>query len=259
MKTTPSSRFLAALGVLAFAISAPFGKAVLLDWSSVTWTPGSLTESFNIDPSNPGNDITITITGDTSKFNLGYPVTAAVPFTGGLAADALQNILTFDNNLQSITYTVDFHYASGVTDVSFALFDIDAGVADVNQPIDQVRSNVATLTDSSTMGPTSLTGSIDNTVSGSGLSQVVTGTAPAPNSTADGNAAFQYNGAALNQFVFTFGNDAAAYGSGLAQGFALGNINFTPVPEAGTVVACAVAGLIGIWGLRRMRRASAAA
>ncbi|NUN93202.1 MAG: hypothetical protein HUU04_05390 [Verrucomicrobiae bacterium] len=258
MKSTPSFRLIAGLAALAFAVWVPSGKAVLLDWDLYSWTPSALTQSFDIDPLNPGNDITITITGDTGKFNLGYPVTATAPFTGGLAGppSALQNLLTFDNKTQAVTYTVDFHYASGVTDVAFTLFDIDAGVADINQPIDQIRGNVATLTDSSTMGPTSLTGSVQNTVTGSGLSQVVTGTGPAGNTSADGNAAFQYNGAALSQFVFTFGNDAAAYGSGLAQGFALGDINFTPVPEAGAVLACATAGLIGVWGLRRMRRAT---
>jgi len=32
--------------------------ATLLDWNTVTWTPGSLTNSYDVDPGSPGNGAT---------------------------------------------------------------------------------------------------------------------------------------------------------------------------------------------------------
>jgi hypothetical protein len=66
-----------------------------------------------------------------------------------------------------------------------------------------------------------------------------------------------YVGTPLTQFVFTFGNDASATTPPTGQSIALHDISFTPVPEAGTVAACAVFSLLGAWGLRRMRRGQA--
>ena len=58
---------------MALFCGVSVGSAVTLDWSAVTWTAGSLSNSYDIDPSNPGNDITIAMSGNTGNFNSGSP------------------------------------------------------------------------------------------------------------------------------------------------------------------------------------------
>src|SRR3954453_22432317 len=51
----------------AFALFAQSAPAALVNWDVLTWTPGILSNSYDVDPSRPGNDVTFTIT--TSKMN----------------------------------------------------------------------------------------------------------------------------------------------------------------------------------------------
>src|SRR5437660_115651 len=66
-------------------------NAVTLDWSAVAWTAGSLSNSYNIDPLSPGNDVTVTVSGDTGQLQPELqspnPQTPAITtdFQGGLA------------------------------------------------------------------------------------------------------------------------------------------------------------------------------
>jgi hypothetical protein len=59
-------KFPIAFGLAVFALSAASANAVVLDWSTVTWTAGSLSNSYDVDPAKPGNDITVAISGDTN-------------------------------------------------------------------------------------------------------------------------------------------------------------------------------------------------
>ncbi|MEM6820600.1 MAG: hypothetical protein AAF558_01485, partial [Verrucomicrobiota bacterium] len=54
---------------------------ITLDWNSVNWISGNTTQSFDIDPSNPGNDITITIS-TTGGGTLADPVNDSTLITG---------------------------------------------------------------------------------------------------------------------------------------------------------------------------------
>jgi hypothetical protein len=261
MKTTPSFRLLTLAGALAFVLSAPVSRAILLDWDTLTWTPGALTQSFDIDPGNLGNDVTVTIGGDTS-FLTGSSPKLSTALTGGLLPVEKSLLLSavWNTTAQAVTVTVDFHYGSfGVTQVAYKLFDVDTGTGDLTTAVDQIRGISATSTAPSTVGPT-ITAGTANVLTGSGsfaTDQVVTGTAESPPTSASGNVSIDYVGTPLTQFVFTFGNDASATTPPTGQSIALHDISFTPVPEAGTVAACAVFSLLGAWGLRRMRRGQA--
>ncbi len=69
----------------ALAVSTSLHAATLtLDWNLVTWAPGQLSQSFDIDPSNPGNDITITVSGNTNRIS--SPIIADTRITGGVSA-----------------------------------------------------------------------------------------------------------------------------------------------------------------------------
>src|ERR1700719_1802923 len=50
--------------ICAFRASA---SAVLVDWSVQNWPTGSLSNSYDVDPSNPENDVTITVSGNTGQ------------------------------------------------------------------------------------------------------------------------------------------------------------------------------------------------
>ncbi|MCD6051601.1 MAG: hypothetical protein K0Q55_3010, partial [Verrucomicrobia bacterium] len=71
------------LSLLAFALwlLPAQAQAVVLDWDLVNWSSGSLSQSYDIDASNPGNDITITISGDTGY--LAQNVNDVTNLTGG--------------------------------------------------------------------------------------------------------------------------------------------------------------------------------
>src|SRR5436853_2391174 len=51
----------------AFALFTQNASAALVNWDVLTWTPGTLSNSYDVDPSRPGSDVTFTIT--TSKMN----------------------------------------------------------------------------------------------------------------------------------------------------------------------------------------------
>src|SRR5205807_6174562 len=117
--------------ICAFAGTAP---AALVDWSALNWPAGSLSNSYDVDPSNPGNDVTVTIAGDTGQLQpslaSGNPQTPAITraFDGGLGTSpyTLELALNLTSNSQSVTFTLNFSalYAAGVSNVSFTLFDI---------------------------------------------------------------------------------------------------------------------------------------
>ncbi len=126
--------------ILALCGTPPCG-ATVLDWSQVAWTPGSLTGSFDIDPSNPGNDVTVTITDPYSAF---AGVTETVPpynatptisteKEGGMGTGTLALLFELQfpswkkQNYPYITVAVAFNYANGVSLDPVTLFDIDNG------------------------------------------------------------------------------------------------------------------------------------
>jgi hypothetical protein len=206
-------------------------QAIVLDWDSVNWSSGSLSQSFDIDASNPGNDITITITGDTSYF--AQNVNDTTDLTGGLSGSqqSLFMNMNYSSESQLITVSVSFNYANGVTGVGFTLFDIDKSSAGNDSGYtDKIvllgRSLTGTL-----VAPTSITPSTANETVGSGTNIYVRGTTGATDTTSDGNATYAFSSTITN-FTFTYGNDSSAPNNPGNQWIALHDITFTPkVPE----------------------------
>jgi len=234
---------------LRSAVIAPFlittAHAITLDWNTVSWTPGSLSNSYDIDPSNPGNDITVTVSGNTAQLTTelasGNPMTPAITpdFQGGLAAptNTLCLAVNFTNQSQGVTVTVDFSslYTAGVQNVSFTLFDIDFSNVSGNTYQDQLRNIVATSIDGTTLIPATITTSSNNALSGSGLTQVVDGTVSTVDTGAgsgNANVTISFGSAAIKSFTFTY---ASGGPSGVPdptyQHVGIDDITFTPVPE----------------------------
>jgi hypothetical protein len=241
--------------ILALLLSLPtIGGAVVLDWDSVTWTPGALSGSFEIDPSNPGADVTIAITGTTS-FKPFYPA-ITTQLTGGItpAEKSLELFMDFFRNTDVITVTITFNYAAGVDQANFDLFDIDR---DGNHYVDQISAIQARAFGGAYFGGT-ITGSSKNTVAGSGTGQTITANALSSDTTGDGNATIDFGSKVLTEMTFTYGNDSSKAGANLnpaQQSVALYDIAFQPRPVPEVNPALAAVALCGIAvGFRTYRR-----
>lgn len=238
-------------------------RAIVLDWNNFTWASGALTQSFDVDPNNPGNDITITVTGDTSWFVSGNTTTSPVvdnTLTGGqgTSQDSLLLGVNWPQNTRNLTITISFNYAGGVSDANFTLFDIDMsnGGSDSGW-VDQITSIYATGTNGSLIAP-SITGSTDNTVSGSGTNQVITGTATASQTSSDGNAYINFGSNYITSLTFTYGDDSSSPKNPGQQWIGIYDISFKPkVPEVhpALIASFCCFGGIGIRAVRlRFRR-----
>jgi hypothetical protein len=229
---------------LALAAFATGGQAVTLDWDGVTWTAGSLSNAYDVDPLKAGNDITLTVSGNTGQLQpknvAPNPMTPAITtnFEGGLgtAQNTLNLAVNFTNQSQAITVTVDFSalYTLGVQNVSFTLFDIDFSAAPGNNYQDQLRSIIATSIDGTTQVAPTITTSSNNTQSGSGLTQVVNGTSSAADSgpgSGNGNLTISFGATAIKSFTFTYGSGSGTVADPTYQHVGIHDITFTPVPE----------------------------
>ncbi|MDX6766762.1 MAG: hypothetical protein SFU85_08220 [Candidatus Methylacidiphilales bacterium] len=224
-------------------------RAVTLDWGNVDWTTNAFTQAFDIDASNPGNDIRITFSGDTASNNddvFAGSTTGPSPddttfSTGGItpAADGESlyiQIRYADNNNgaanDQITVTIDFLYTFGVQNVTFTVFDVDDRAGEWEDRLDTFRGyNSANTTTSFA----DLTGSVGNNVANSGTASAsVNGTADVGPTSGNANVAVVFNDATMNSISFRWTNQDAARGY---QWIAIHNITYTPVPEPSTWVA----------------------
>ena len=255
--------------LLIAAAIVPQAHAVTLDWSTETWTPGSLSNSYHVDPGTIGNDLTITVSGDTSALQPGLvspnPQTPAITqaFQGGFAqpVSSLELAVVFANNTQQITVTIDFaaHYALGVNNVSFTLFDIDTLIGSGSNFQDKISGIHATSTDGVTQIAPTISGvGPFTTLAGTGLNQTLTGNALSSdlgNGSGNGNATISFGGQAIRSLTFTYTSGPDVGGTPTYQHIGLYNIDFTPVPEMNPawfgVSACLLAVAWTGWVRRR--------
>jgi hypothetical protein len=219
-------------------------RAVTLDWDTVTWTAGSLSNSYDIDAARPGNDITVTISGNTTQFRqetvAPNPLTPAVTtdFQGGFgtAENALCLAVDLANQSQSVTVTVDFSaaYTLGAQNVSFTLFDVDFSAASGSNYQDFLSGITALSTDGTTLVAPTITTSANNTLTGTDLTQAVTGivsTADSGAGSGNGNVTITFGATAIRSFTFTYGSGSGTAADPTYQHVGIGDITFTPVPE----------------------------
>lgn len=229
---------------LGLCLFTPAVHAVTLDWDAVSWTAGSLSNSYDIDPSKPGNDVTVTVSGNTSQLTTELvspnPMTPAVTtdFQGGLATaqNTLCLAVNFANQSQSVTVAVNFsaNYTLGVQNVSFTLFDIDFSNASGNTYQDLLSSITALSVDGTTLVAPTITTSANNQLSGTGLTQVVNGMASTVDTGAgsgNGNVTISFGATAIKSFTFTYGSGSGTVADPTYQHVGMHDVTFTPVPE----------------------------
>lgn len=254
------------LALLGFVCCSSLTRAVTLDWDATVWTPGTLTNSYDVDNSVPGSDLTLTFGGTTSELandsvnNLPTP-NVNTNLEGGLSP--VQNSLNIAIDLgkkdRFVTVTITFSgsYTQGVENVSFTLFGIDQASGGSNIYIDEISSISALSIDGSTQIAPTITG-IGSAVSwsGTGLNQVLTGAANVPNTGAGsgaGNATISFNATGIRSITFTFGAGGNSAVNPTFQDIGLHDLTFSPVPEMNPTTAAASVCLLGLLALNRRR------
>jgi hypothetical protein len=244
--------------VFVLTTSAATASVVTFDWPNPPgWTAGTpttgqtATQSFtSVSP----NDITVSIYNGGVNNQAGYPAINSTNETGGFSGvNALQLYLsstpTFGNVLKT---TVTF--ASPVTNLSFQLWDVDASTG---QFVDKIANLQALAQGGGTVGATSVTSAVAgyNTITGTGLSTVITGTNPANNSTNQGTINVTFTGT-ITQFSFEWSNNDNGLG---AQAIGLGPLTYDTVPEYDWPFGGAAACLMAVLHerMRRVRRQKA--
>jgi hypothetical protein len=230
--------------------------ALVLDWDGVAWTPGSLANSYDLNGDSI-QDVTVTIGSQQSNIWQNDPTSGIQTpvvnqtLTGGIVPP--QNSLMLAANLHTnsnATVQLSFPGTLGSINVSFTIFDIDVTTnSDVISNIYGVALDgthvAATITN---VGPAV-------TLSGSGLTYKLTGNAASPDNSSNGNVTISFGSTLITDVFFTFGNTA---GAPRYQDIAIGDINFTPVPEmnpaAVSVGSCLLAA--GMTALVHRRRKS---
>jgi hypothetical protein len=259
---------------LLLTLRAERASAVTLDWDTATWAPGSLMNSYDIDPAKAGNDVTFSISGDTNRLRttIGSGIqTPAITnaFSGGMTPtqNSLHIALDLTSNAESVTVTLDFSalYAAGIYHLKFTLFDVDyANAGTSNQYQDQISAIHGTTVNGTQIAPT-VTTSASNALTGTGLNQVVLGTASVNDTGAgsgDGNVTFDFNDTAVRSFTFTYGS-SSAFANPTYQHVGFWDFSYSPVPEINpawsAIVSClAATGLVlrhrGKFSNRRLSR-----
>ena len=261
--------FLGAIALL-FATICGSSSAVTLNWGSEPWTAGSLQNSYNVDPGNAGNDLTVTVSGSTGQLQAEIvapnPMTPAVTaaFQGGYAnpQNSLCIATNFANRSQGVTVTVDYssQYTQGVRNVSFTIFDVDFSNSSGSNYQDQIRSITAVGINGTPIAPT-ITTSINNVLSGTGLNQVVNGVASTSDlgaGSGNANVTISFGANAIRSFTFTYGSGSGTVSDPTYQHIGMSNVVFTPVPEMNpafaTSLSCIVAMLLAFRHNARRRQ-----
>lgn len=255
------SRNCAILGVslaLLLATWATPAQALVLDWDGVSWTPGSLSNSYNLN-GDAFNDITVAITSQNQGIFTNDPTTGTMTpainqtMTGGLVPP--QNSLMIAANLHThsdLTVHVSFTGGTagnlpGANNVSFTIFDID-----VTTNSDIISNIYGVAPDGSLVAATiTNVGSAVTLGGGPGLGQTLTGNAAAANNSSNGNATISFGSTLITDLYFTFGNTA---GAPRYQDIAIGDISFTPVPEINPAISASMSCLAATGLTLFMRR-----
>jgi hypothetical protein len=251
------------VGLVCFSA---FARAVTVDWDATAWTPGTLTNSYDVDSSVPGNDLTFALGGTTGELvndsvsNLPTP-NINTNLEGGLTP--IQNALNIAIDLgkkdRFVTITITFSgsYTQGVENVSFTLFGIDQAAGGSNLYIDEITSISALSIDGVTQIAPTIT-NIGSAVapSGTGFNQILTGAANVPNTglgSGAGNATISFNATGIRSLTFTFGAGGNSAVNPTFQDISLHDLTFSPVPEVNPAIVAAGISLSCLVALNRRR------
>jgi hypothetical protein len=148
-------------------------------------------------------------------------------------------------------------YAAGVANVRLQLFDVDFASSPGNSGAnfqDQIRSISALSIDGTTLIAPTITISPNNSLSGSGLSQVVNGIASTNDTGAGSGAAnvtIDFGSVAIQSFTFTYGSGSGTNSDPTLQHIGIYNVEYDVVPEPGVLGACLIIVGLAVWRSHR--------
>jgi hypothetical protein len=220
-----------ALALVTFSYSAP---ANVLDWSTVTWPPGSLSNTYP-DPSSPGSSVSITMSGNTSTFNGGSP-SIVNDNLGGTGKPSLQ--LNTSNLFPSsfVTVTINFNaYPNGVYVQNLNILDVDFSPGIIGLVAgwqDQIRNISALTVTGQTVNPVAVAGGSAVTITGNQITGwTATGSARAGTGSSAGNVSLDFGNYRVTRITFSFGSGPGAPLLLASQVIGLDNITFLLTPE----------------------------
>ncbi len=245
--------------LLAVLFSSFRADAITLDWNVQTWSAAQgFSKSFELDSNNPGNDVTITVSGDTS-FALANTPQDTTTLNGGLGASEHSLLLAgapFTSDSQRFIVTITFNYAAGVDFADFTLFDIDKSTGSGSTWTDQIRNirGINSLTGTTNGANITAVGSQATLAGTAGnTNQTITGNAINNDANSGGNATIDYGGKIITSITFEYGNAPGTPVDSI-QWIGVDEIHYRPkVPEVNpALVAMVVCGLaIGVRARRR--------
>lgn len=247
---TYSKIALAGLALAPLASQASFD----LTWGDHTVNSAS---TLLVDVEGSGVDVSIEFTGTTSAIT-NYAI-GTVPVTGGIAGDHLQISDNFASSTDDYTLTISF-LATGtsnevlVNNFAISFLDLDYRTSGLNVTSEEEISGIS-ATDGTNTFAASITNGANTALTGSGLGQVVTGTALTGNSDSDANVTLDFSAQAISSFTVTKGSGLNVIANPGASGFAITDINgleLVPVPEAHHYAT--IAGLLSLASLVYIRR-----
>jgi hypothetical protein len=241
------SRFsvLAAICLVVLGGWAHSAHALVLDWGAVTWTDGSVNNSYDLN-GDAVNDISVVLTPqDQATWALDPATGTQTPavnqsLTGGVSP--WENSLNLSANLKTqsnVWIQISFTGVQpGADNVSFTIFDID-----ITTNADIIESIVGRALDGSFVPATITNVGSAVTLTGTGFSQLLTGNAAAANHSSNGNATISFGSTIITDVFLNFSNSS---GTHEFQNIAIGDISFTPVPEINPAISASVSCLIAI-------------
>lgn len=217
-----------ALVAATLAIAAPVNTQ--LDWDTVAWPNGSLSEVYTVGP----GDVALEWTGAVGTLIQQRPQIAQAE-TGGLTPpqDSLSVRVNFGGPAtQQIVLTVDFTHPGGVTDVSFTLFDVDAWGFFLNPYVDQIQ--VTATSGGGQVNPSSVAVVNPAFVNFDGTNMVTGQQVLFDSQSANGNATFTFNQPGITQLQLVYRSPPGAVGNPGQQYISIHDISFTydePAPD----------------------------
>lgn len=239
------------LGVAFFVLfgSVATAPAATLNWSTVSWSAGSLSNTYtNVGGS--GVNVTVAFSGNTGRLQSGSPNTTDAQI-GGTGKPSLQaDVLFPSKNTAGITVTITFSAPVYVQNLN--ILDVDATLSDGGwqDQISQIQGRTAT---SQTVNAVA--------VVGGGSAVAVTGssttgwTALGQSSTTNSstsNVSVSFGNIQVTQISFLYSPGTSQPTNPQAQRIGLDNISFSLTPEVGPSLAAMT--LCGLVILTRMRQ-----
>jgi hypothetical protein len=229
-------------------------EATLVVFPNTGWTAGApaagqtTSQTFS---GTPGLTVSINNNGSAAQgatWASGYPALNSTQTTGGFTGENGLQLYATSTSATTAYILTTVTFASPVTNVSFQIWDVDKLAG---QFVDTITSIQALSDLGAVQAASSVTSAVSgfNSITGSGLGFVVTGTNGAGNTTNQGTIDVSFTGP-ITQFSFKWSNTDPGLGG---QAIGLGQINYSVVPEMNALFPIATL-LVAVGGTAMWRK-----